>query len=655
MLIASAIPVKFKTRIFNSNSNHQRESNIQDEPSESIDLDLDDPTAQHYQRSSSSSSSSSSFLSDLWFVHKEHFIDDNDKYTPFPSKVPWVSPNNSQPTPAAWADSRRKPKCVKTHQSPLGKLPRWVLFFLAASCLGCAAIVAGLTLGLMSLDTVGLEIVMNASSSEEDAKAAEDIIPVRKNGNFLLVTLLLTNTFCMEFLPLVLETLYPGGITALVVSVVGIMLFSEIIPQAVFSRHALRIGAFFVPLVRILEVITFPLSYPIAFLLDKALGEEEMKIYSKEELKALLAVHAQENYGELSLDENQILRGTLELSSKSARDIMTHAEDVFMLSVTEPLNRNTLRLILERGHSRVPLFSGERSNIVALLLTKQLILLDPDEDVDILSLIRKKKKAHKVRVAPPLYVNQNVNVGDLLNEFQLGRSHMAIVYDDLAKPQEERTFLGIVTLEDIIEEILQDEIVDETDVYFSNRRKIPVIKRGADGKLTRSIIEPTLVTAKRVTGTSTIQLQEINVKKLKHKMLDNLKFIDFPEGTNLPGTPNVSVRGGANNYGSFANLESSTRIPTVDMAGLVRHQSIRQIGPDDLSLGGGHKRRVSRAKFESMALGTQSATAKDVFLIPPPSRLSHEVTDRDGEAYSNEHVHTQKVKFPEELPLTSGK
>lgn len=94
-------------------------------------------------------------------------------------------------------------------QSPLHAFPTWLLVFLALCCLALAAVASGMTLGYMSLDTIGLEIVASSGSAEE-AAAATVILPVRKQGNLLLCTLLLTNTLATEFLPLVLEALYPG-------------------------------------------------------------------------------------------------------------------------------------------------------------------------------------------------------------------------------------------------------------------------------------------------------------------------------------------------------------------------------------------------------------------------------------------------------------
>lgn len=99
---------------------------------------------------------------------------------------------------------------VDEHASPLHGFPDWLLVILALFCLLLAACASGMTLGYMSLDTIGLEIVSNGTNAVEAAAAAV-ILPVRKQGNLLLCTLLLTNTLATELLPLVLEALYPGS------------------------------------------------------------------------------------------------------------------------------------------------------------------------------------------------------------------------------------------------------------------------------------------------------------------------------------------------------------------------------------------------------------------------------------------------------------
>lgn len=399
-------------------------------------------------------------------------------------------------------------------QSPLHILPGPLLILLAFACLLMAACVAGLTLGLMSLDPLGLEIVMQGADARA-AAAARAIKPVREQGNLLLVTLLFANTLATELLPLVLEALVPGGYFSLVVSVVSIMLFGEIIPQAICSRHPLRIGSYMIGFVKVLRALLYPVSYPIAFMLDVMLGEELGTIYNREELKGLIDVHA--SNAVLTQDETTILKGALEFSQKTVAQILTPAENVFSLDIDSQLDRETLLKILRSGHSRIPLYEKTTNNIVCLLLVKQLVLVNPDDHLPIRSLISKKKRNHKIRVAPALECAASTLISDLLNEFQKGRSHMAIVYDDIAKRNQQRDFIGIVSIEDIIEEILQEEIVDETDEFTDNTNTTQVLVRNSEGLLVRATAQTSK--AVHLPGTQTaVVVKEINVPALREPL-----------------------------------------------------------------------------------------------------------------------------------------
>lgn len=367
--------------------------------------------------------------------------------------------------------------------SPLHDMPSYVLVLLAIGCLAIAAAVAGLTLGLMSLDSTSLDIVMQ-SADETQAEAAKKIKPVREQGNLLLVTLLLSNTLAAELLPLVLEALVPGGYFSLIVSVLSLMIFGEMIPQAVCSRHPLYIGARLIGFVKILRAIMYPVAAPIAWALDVALGEELGTIYNREELKGLIDVHAKSKV--LTHDETTILKAALEFSLKTVDQISTPAENVFKLDIDTVLDRDSMLDILRSGHSRIPLYDKNPNNIVCLLLVKQLILVSPDDKIPIRAIISKRTSNHKVRVAPAFECSATVLISDLLNEFQEGRSHMAIVYDDVTKPVDDRKFMGIVSIEDIIEEILMEEIVDETDMYTDNTNQTKVLMRNSDGQMVRA-------------------------------------------------------------------------------------------------------------------------------------------------------------------------
>ncbi|KAJ2608876.1 hypothetical protein H4S08_004283 [Coemansia sp. RSA 1365] len=326
-----------------------------------------------------------------------------------------------------------------------------------------------------------------------------------------------------------MDSILGGGVMAVLVSTASIVLFGEIIPQSLCARYGLAIGAFFAYPVRILQYLLAPLGYPIAMLLDYVLGPDHGVIYKKAQLKELVLLSDTAHGGNLSADEVTIIRGALELGEKRVVEVMTQLQNVYMVDINAKLDRNLLTEMLKQGHSRVPVYEGERVNVVGVLLVKSLILLDPDDAVPV----------REAKIAGIPLVTPDVSLHDILNAFQEGGSHMAVVVGpkrntDETTPLLNKTTtdgsnqatsdtppmirklstyirsssssqnlafgeishetvenfvpLGIITLEDVIEELIQEEIIDETDVFVDMRRNIKVMRAV---KLAQSMGSPT--------------------------------------------------------------------------------------------------------------------------------------------------------------------
>ena len=124
----------------------------------------------------------------------------------------------------------------------------------------------------MALDQTELKIVQNTGSDIEK-DYANKIAPIRAHGNFLLCSLLLGNVLVNNTLTILLDIL-TSGLVAVIGATMGIVVFGEIIPQAICSRHGLAVGAYTIWLTKFFMLLTFPLSYPISKLLDVILGAE---------------------------------------------------------------------------------------------------------------------------------------------------------------------------------------------------------------------------------------------------------------------------------------------------------------------------------------------------------------------------------------------
>ena len=151
----------------------------------------------------------------------------------------------------------------------------WVYVAACLSLVLCGGLVSGLTIGLFSLSNLELEVLQeDCEADAADRHRAKRLKPLLKEErhHLLLVTLLLTNTAAMEALPEMLDKLVPEW-AAVLISVSLVLLFSEIIPQSICTRAPLAVGAFFSPLVWLLMLVLFPVSWPIAKVLDLCIGK----------------------------------------------------------------------------------------------------------------------------------------------------------------------------------------------------------------------------------------------------------------------------------------------------------------------------------------------------------------------------------------------
>jgi metal transporter CNNM len=149
-------------------------------------------------------------------------------------------------------------------------LPVWVTILCLVFLLSLSGLFSGLNLALMSLTPHELLVIQEAGE-ENDRKYAKRIYPVRKNGNYLLCTILLGNVLVNSTATLLLDTIISGAL-AVASATFAIVIFGEIIPQAICSRHGLKVGSKTIGLTRLFKIATFPIAYPLSKLLDIILG-----------------------------------------------------------------------------------------------------------------------------------------------------------------------------------------------------------------------------------------------------------------------------------------------------------------------------------------------------------------------------------------------
>lgn len=322
---------------------------------------------------------------------------------------------------------------------------------------------AGLTLGLMGLDMVNLQ-VLSSSGTEMEQKHAKVVLNLLAKGrHWVLVVLLLGNVIVNETLPVFLSD-FGGGLSAVLTSTLLIVIFGEIVPQAVCARYGLSIGAYCAPMVHAVMVLLAPIAWPTAKLLDWCLGEDQGTVYRKAELKTFVSLHKALGEETLTDDEVSIIRAVLDLNDKTLSDIMTPIEDVFTLPSDAVLDEAGVDTLVHHGYSRIPVHEpGKPDAVLGMLLVKNLITYDPED----------AEQVSRFHLAALPEASPDLTLFDCLNYFQQGRSHMLLVSDHPGEPRGAR---GVVTLEDLIEEMIGREIVDETDVYLDVHNKVKVAR-----------------------------------------------------------------------------------------------------------------------------------------------------------------------------------
>jgi hypothetical protein len=186
-------------------------------------------------------------------------------------------------------------------------------------CLSQSAMFSGLNLGFFSVSRLRLE-----AEAEGGNKAAQKVLQLREDANFLLCTILWGNVSANVLLALLSESVL-AGVGAFIFSTVGITVFGEIVPQAYFSRHALRIGALLAPVIRLYQVLLFLVAKPTAMLLNAWIGPEGPSYFRERDMEVVLQKHIGEANSEIGATEG---RGALNFLSLDDRFIVREGAEI---------------------------------------------------------------------------------------------------------------------------------------------------------------------------------------------------------------------------------------------------------------------------------------------------------------------------------------
>ncbi|ETO36015.1 CBS domain-containing protein [Reticulomyxa filosa] len=368
-----------------------------------------------------------------------------------------------------------------------------------------AGLTSGLNLSLLSIAPLKIKI-MEMSSKPYDRKVLSKKKKLFRNKNTIIQQQNpsggeTNQTNCAK------PTLFVGdiiggqcssnGVTAnifgsnVLISVTFVLIFGEILPQAVLASNPLKAGYYFAWVVRVLQVLTFPVTYPVALLLDKIIKHQHGTVFTHEEMSNLFGIISQDKDTRDQFHKDELLflgnfcviqsidkkfntfktkkkktDGALKLRTLTVEREMVRWKHVKRFPYDLELDDKGLAKIWECGFSRVPVYKEHDMDVVGICLVKDLILVDPNP---------KPLLGHYVR-RKPVIMSPDTTMIQALNLFRERRTHFALITREVdvvneclqsgkAMPKTVK-FLGAITLEDIMEQLIQEEIEDEFDSSF---------------------------------------------------------------------------------------------------------------------------------------------------------------------------------------------
>jgi len=319
-----------------------------------------------------------------------------------------------------------------------------------------SGLISGAEVAFFSLTKEHLE-----SEKEKISRQMEITKKLLKQPKRLLATILITNNFIniaiVLLFALIGEILFSSIENQLLILLIEIglitfliLFFGEILPKVYANRNALKFSktmAFPVYFIDryLLFFITLPMSKVTRFMESRLLQKNNE--FSIDKISQALELTAEE---ETTKEEQRILKGIVNFGNTDTKQVMCPRIDLFALSQEMDLE-TIINQILQRGFSRVPVYQETIDNVIGILYTKDLL---PYLD-------RPNFKWQKL-LKPPFYVPENKKLDDLLKEFQNKKIHLAVVVDEYGGTS------GVITLEDVIEEIvgdISDEFDDEELIY----------------------------------------------------------------------------------------------------------------------------------------------------------------------------------------------
>lgn len=325
----------------------------------------------------------------------------------------------------------------------------------------CSALISGAEVAMFGLSVTEINEI-------KDQKTEKSTILIRllERPKKLLATILIANnainigvvlifnligdTLFSEINAVLFNIVSVRFLLEVVVATFMILMFGEILPKVYANRNRLSFSNFMAYPLRVLDFIFSPLSLPMRsgtiFLYNK-LGKEKSS-FGVDHLSQALELTSE---GDTTKEEQKILQGIVTFGNTDTKQVMRPRIDIFALN-DQMKFPEVLEEIKKNGYSRIPVYSENIDNVLGVLYVKDLLPYLDRKSFNWMTLIRE-----------PYFVPENKKLDDLLADFQAKKNHLAVVVDEYGGTS------GIVTLEDIIEEIVGDisDEFDDEDLVFS--------------------------------------------------------------------------------------------------------------------------------------------------------------------------------------------
>ena len=296
--------------------------------------------------------------------------------------------------------------------------------------------------------------------AEKGDKKAKLVLDMLENFDSLLSTILIGNNIvniaCASVATLLFVRLLgeeQGPSVATIVITIVVLIFGEVTPKSIAKESPEKFAMFAAPFLNVLMIMLTPFNFLFIQwkkLISKIFHTENDQSITEEEL--LTIVEEAEQEGRIDEQESSLIRSAIEFSEQEAIDILTPRIDI--VGVPHDATKEEIAQVFEEtNYSRLPVYKESIDHIIGILYQKDFYNLD-DEETSFEHIIR-----------PALFITESKKIGELLQELQNKKSHIAIVLDEYGGTT------GIVTLEDILEELV-GEIWDEHDEVINEIEKI---------------------------------------------------------------------------------------------------------------------------------------------------------------------------------------